>query len=188
MWLLQVLKFSVQLEVGRLTGRKSSVPTRALSLQGEEDASNTKRFGLGWENSCGIQATCGPSPLRNFWPLKEDFWWGSDGFNGAGVERASNMWQMCGLNSVWTPLSHCGTAWESLANVQRDGERVFTSLVCSYMRRCWMKRCLNTERTWGFWLHQRHPRYFDFVFLSFRGWWVHPAAAVATAANNQSNH
>lgn len=123
-----------------------------------------------------------PSPPRHLGALKEDFWWFWWCRGWVCFKHVANVWLELCLN----PLGHRSTAWESLANVQRDGERVFTSLACSYMLWCWMKRCLNMERTWGFWLHQRHPRYFDFVFPSFWGWWVHPAAAVATAANKQS--
>lgn len=48
-----------------------------------------------------------------------------------------------------------------------------------------MKPCLNTERTWGFWRHQRQPNFLDFVFLQFWGWWLQSVAAVATAVNNK---
>lgn len=129
--------------------------------------------------------TTTPSPSSQRGLLMREWWLGGAGGDVVGwvcFKHVANVWLELCLN----PHCHRGTAWESLVNVQREGERVFTSLACSYMLRCWMKRCLNMERTWGFWLHQRHPRYFDFVFPSFGGWWVHPAAAVATAANNQS--
>lgn len=127
------------------------------------DAKRPRRESSRGIQSEAIQDTCGPTfeglhhhtiselSKRTFdegvmvLMVQGVMWWG---------ECASNMWRELCLN----PLRHHGTAWESLANVQRDGERVFMS--CSYMLRCWMKRCLNMERTWGFWLHQSRPRLF----------------------------